>query len=99
MTGPILILPLASGVFLAKNERGLSAEGSSPGEALARLNETTERWLEEYRRAVITPPVAPPPVWAGWTGTMAPDDPVTKEWEAAIAEYRAARDAEDAVTR
>lgn len=92
MTGPTLILPLASGVYLAKNERGLSAEGPTPEAALAGLKAVTERWLAEYHKT-LSPPAAAPPRWAGWTGTLDKDDPMWEEWAAAVAEYRAARDA------
>jgi hypothetical protein len=98
MNGPIVILPLAAGVYLARNDRGLSAEGSTPEEALAKLREVTERWLAEYRKTMVTPP--PPPAgatsaaWVAWTGSRNPDDPLMEEWARAVEEYRARIDAD-----
>jgi hypothetical protein len=96
MNGPIVIFPLAGSVYLAKNDRGLSAEGATPEEALANLRAVTERWLAEYRKTAAVAPPAGGERWIRWTGSRDPDDPLIQEWQKAVEEYRAAKDAEEA---
>lgn len=94
MNGPILIFPVAGDVYLARNDRGLTAEGPTPEQALAKLREETDRYLVGHRQAMTTPPPDGDHPWLKWSGTRDPNDPLIQEWWKAVEEYRAARDAE-----
>lgn len=94
MSGPMLILPLAAGVYSARDERGLSARGSSPEEALANLRKEVERHLGESRQNTIFTPSGGEHPWAKWAGGWDPNDPVIQEWQKVVEEYRRQADSD-----
>jgi hypothetical protein len=94
---PILVEPIENGGFRATSGPpfGVSAEGATRDEALARLRQEIDRRLAAGAVVMpldITTTEEKPAIWG--IG-MFRDDPLFDEWQAAIEEYRRKVDEEE----
>jgi hypothetical protein len=88
MHTPILILPGSNNGYVAGDSRGVTAEGATPQQALAKLLEEADRRQAERLKAMtIAEPEGDHPLLK-WAGTWDPNDPVIQEWRKAVEEYR-----------
>ena len=95
---PITIEPLGTNRFRAEAPPpfNVSAEGQSSSEAVENLRLEIEREADNGRRIVVLDVQLPGEnPWVKFAGHLK-DDPLFEEWQAAVTEYRAKRDPEDA---
>jgi hypothetical protein len=87
---PVLIEPVAGNGFRAQGSAPLamSAEGGTPAEALAKLQELLCNRLAAGAQIVaLQLPPTPHPL-APFAGTLNRDDPLVQAWKESMAEYR-----------
>jgi hypothetical protein len=84
---PVLIEPVAGNGFRARLE--LTAEGATRDEALQRLRELLRQPPNGTKLSAVEISDSPAPhPWMEFAGMHDPNDPVVKDWEEAMADYR-----------
>ena|SRR2546423_1860079 len=85
----VLVEPMQGNGFRATGGEpfAISAEGATPDEALAKLKEQVQERLRAGGQ-IVTLQVSPEPHPLAKYAGMFPDDDMTREWEAAMVEYR-----------
>ncbi len=98
----VLVERVASNGFLARSGLGVTAEGTTPDEAVRNLQDATQQKL--MNGGLLTVMNLPPSYswaiqvsqdpnpWRAVTGIYDPNNPMVQEWLAAIEEYRRSRD-------
>ena len=86
---PVLVVPVAGNGFRARGSEpfALTAQGSTPDEALHKLRELIQARLVDGTQIVSLEISASEHPLAPFAG-MFKDDPLFDEWQQAIAEYR-----------
>jgi hypothetical protein len=97
MQVPVLIEPLTDRpgyVARSGGPFGLTAEAATPDEAVRQLTDSLQRRLRAGARvtAITLPEMAP---IAGSVCGWLPDDDLTRDWQAAVEDYRRECDARD----
>jgi predicted RNase H-like HicB family nuclease len=96
----VLVEPLNGNGYRASSNTpvGLIAEGSTREQALDSLRELIKQRLAngaELTQVEVGPP--PEPAWKKFQSDLGMDDPLFKDWQAAVEEYRRQRDVEDGI--
>jgi hypothetical protein len=90
MNIPVVLEPLAGNGYRASGGPfGVTAEGATEEETLAKLRELIEQRLAAGARLVeleVKKPKRRP--WTRFAGTWRPDDPFIERWKQAVEEYR-----------
>jgi predicted RNase H-like HicB family nuclease len=86
---PVLLEPIAGNGFRARGSEpfGLSAEGATRAEALAKLKEQVQAMVSAGAEIVSLEMDSQPHPWMEFAG-MFKDDPLFDAWQKSIAEYR-----------
>ena len=94
---PVLVEKKDGGGFVACCWFGVSAEGETEADALAKVWREVERRLQTTAtlRTISVPDGGPVPPLIKWAGTWDLNDPRIIEWQQAVEEHRRARDLED----
>lgn len=87
---PVLIEPIPSQGFRATTGEpfSLQADGSTPEEAIRNLRTSIGQKLQGGKRLVAVDFDANDNPWLDLIGTIDPNDPLTKEWEAEMEAFR-----------
>jgi predicted RNase H-like HicB family nuclease len=87
---PVLIEPVANNGYRAKcgEPLPLSADGTTPDEAVRNLRAAMDLQLKNGKRLVSVQMADGDNPWLAMAGTVDPNDPLTKEWKEAMAAYR-----------
>jgi hypothetical protein len=87
---PVLIEPVAGNGYRARAGEpfGLTAEGPTCEEALAKLRAAINHRVTSGARLVQLELDTTVPPWAKFAGTWGEDDPLFEEWKQAVEEYR-----------
>jgi predicted RNase H-like HicB family nuclease len=95
MNLPVLIEPIQDGGFRARSGEplALTAEASTREEAIAKLRQQVQSRVASGQELISLPVETSPALPAG--AGVFKDDPLFDEWQAAIAEYRRQKDAEE----
>lgn len=90
MQVPVLLEPLPEKGYRVRTDGlfSLSAEGKTTTEALNKLQRLLEQRRDSGARVVYLEVAKIDQLPARGAGALAPDDPLAKEWEEAMAEYR-----------
>lgn len=87
---PVLVEPIANNGFRARGGEPLPlvAEGPTRAAALAGLKEMLQARLRNGAELVAVEVGPEPHPWMEFAGIFDPNDPLVKDWEKAMADYR-----------